>query len=144
MSETITLELIKQDLQRHARPWYDTDIRFLLSRCSELEAAQTDRILGIPTDVNTVAWAERAMEAREVVRLLSDQFNGVDNGHCTICGGFRLYDTASRVQPCENKTCLSHRITALNLEAVDQKALDRIFNKARAVLEQQTDNLQGE
>lgn len=106
----------------------------LAKRCEELEGALASKVLGIPTDENTVAWAERAIEAAEVLRLLSEKFNRTDNGHCTVCGGFRLCDTRSNVQPCENKDCLSHRISALKLEAVEQEKLDEIFNNAKAVL----------
>ena len=90
----------------------------------------------MPTKEESVAWAEEATVIADVLRELSDKFNGVDNGHCRICGGFRLYDTRSNVQPCENAECLSRRISEIldryekpspeTLEEIKKKCLERI------------------
>ncbi len=69
--------------------------------------------LPIPQCVTAVAWAEEASMIADTLRQLSDQFNRIDKGHCTICRQFRLYDTRSRMWPCENAECLSHRISEI-------------------------------
>lgn len=68
----------------------------------------------IPQCVTAVLWAERYDEAVEVLRETAKRFDGIDSGTCKTCtGGFRLYDTKGSPQACDNKDCLSHRITAV-------------------------------
>lgn len=105
---------------------------------SDIENAQGGE-LPIPTNEESVAWAEEATMIADVLRELSDKLNGVDNGHCGICGGFRLYNTRSIVQPCENPECLSHRVadileryekpTAETLERIKKNCLERITSE---------------
>lgn len=82
----------------------------------------------IPTTEESVARAEEAMSIADVLRELSDQFNSIDNGHCTICRQFRLYDTRGNMQPCENSECLSYRIGAIleRYEQPSKETLERI------------------
>lgn len=82
----------------------------------------------MPTTEESVAWVEEAMSIADVLRELSDKFNGVDSGHCTICRQHRLYDTRGKVQPCENDNCLSRRISAIleRYEPPSDETLERI------------------
>jgi hypothetical protein len=92
--------------------------------------------LPIPTTVDAVAWAEEADMIAGVLRELSDKFNGVDNGHCRICRGFRFCNTRSHVQPCETADCLSHRISAIleRYEPPSKKVLAQIKRNCLAAL----------
>lgn len=68
----------------------------------------------IPQCVTAVLWAERYDEVVKVLRETAKRFDGIDSGTCKTCtGGFRLYDTKGSPQACDNKDCLSHRITAV-------------------------------
>jgi hypothetical protein len=84
--------------------------------------------LPMPTTEESVAWAEEAQTIADTLRELSDRFNGVDNGYCTICHQHRLYNTRGKVGPCENADCLSHRVSEI-LDAYDkpsERALEQI------------------
>lgn len=81
--------------------------------CPDPRCNDTLGAMPIPQCVTAVAWAELVDALTSVLREMSDRFNSVDNGHCTLCPSFRLYDTRSKVQPCENKDCLSYRIAAV-------------------------------
>lgn len=92
--------------------------------------------LPMPTTEESVAWAEEASVIADVLREMSGRFNKIDNGHCTICGGFRLYNTRSQMQPCENSECLSHRIGEIleRYELPSKATLARIKDSVRAAL----------
>lgn len=76
-------------------------------RCNDTE-------FPIPQCVTAVLWAEQYDEAVEVLRETAKRFDGIDSGTCKTCtGGFRLYDIKGNPQACDNKDCLSHRITAI-------------------------------
>ena len=85
--------------------------------------------LPMPTSEASVAWAEEADRIAGILRELSDRFNRIDAGYCTICHGHRLYDTRGRKGPCENGGCLSHRIEAIlkNYESPSGTTLDRMW-----------------
>lgn len=96
--------------------------------------------LPMPTTEESVAWAEEARTIADTLRELSDRFNGVDNGYCTICHQHRLYNTRGKVDPCENTDCLSHRISTILdsyakpseevLEQIRQRCLERLRRTA--------------
>lgn len=90
--------------------------------------AMSELRLPIPTNEESVAWAEEAQRIADVLRELSDQFDKIDNGHCTICRQHRLYDTRGNKGPCKNAECLSHRISNIlsNYEQPSAAVLDRI------------------
>lgn len=82
----------------------------------------------MPQCVTAVYWSEEAQKIADVLRELSDRFNGIDCGSCKICHRHRLYDTRGNVGPCENAECLSHRISEIltNYEKPSDAVLDRI------------------
>ena len=48
-----------------------------------------------------------------LVKLLEatvDQYDGIDNGLCTCCRGYRNADLKGNVLPCENPDCLMYKI----------------------------------
>jgi hypothetical protein len=92
-------------------------------RCNEHLGASP-----MPQCVTAVYWQEEAQKIADVLRELSDRFNKIDNGHCTICRQHRLYDTRGNKGPCENVECLSHRIGEIlsNYEKPSAAVLDRI------------------
>jgi hypothetical protein len=91
-------------------------------------------VLLMPDTETAVAWAEEARSIADALRELSDQFNRIDNGHCTICRRFRLYDTKGNMQPCENLDCLSHRISVIlkDYEAPSHETLERLRQRCMA------------
>lgn len=59
---------------------------------------------------------ERIKELSAMIHILAAMVDRVDNGHCTICGGFRGWEfKGERGFPgkCENAECLSHKISRL-------------------------------
>lgn len=98
--------------------------------------------------VTAVAWCEEAQAISDILREMSDCFNGVDNGHCTICRQHRLYDTRGNVDLCENADCLSRRVGAIleRYEKPSEEVLERMRQRCleqitAAVVAQRTSGL---
>jgi hypothetical protein len=94
--------------------------------------------LPIPTNEESVAWAEEATVIADVLRELADKFDGIDNGRCTVCRvGHRLWLVpGKKMGLCDYEPCLSHRVSeileryekpsAATLERIKQNCLKRI------------------
>lgn len=89
----------------------------------------------MPQCVTAVFWTEEAQMIADVLRSLSDQFNRVDNGYCTICHQQRLHDTKGKVQPCENAECPSRQISSI-LDRYEKPSAETLERMKRRCLEQ--------
>jgi hypothetical protein len=67
-------------------------------------------------DTNTPVVSTDALRShllRQTLQALADHVGYVDNGHCAICGGHRVWLKPGKVAgPCEDAECLSHQIAA--------------------------------
>jgi hypothetical protein len=90
--------------------------------------------LPIPTNEESVAWAEEATVIADVLRELADKFDGIDNGRCTVCRvGHRLWLVPGKKKgTCDYEPCLSHRIS---------KILDQYEKPSEGVIERMRQKL---
>jgi hypothetical protein len=64
-----------------------------------------------------LSWPEivqaKSKERRKALKEMLDVYDGVDNGHCRVCRGYRLFrmrkGKITGLGKCENEECPSHR-----------------------------------
>lgn len=97
----------------------------------------------MPQCVTAVYWSEELMGVVDVLRQFSDQFNGIDNGRCTVCRvGHRLWRVPGKKKgACDYEQCLSHRVDAIleRYEPPPPEILERIRKNVEvAIRDRQT------
>jgi hypothetical protein len=86
--------------------------------------------LPMPINEGAVAWAEEAMAIADVLREFADKFDGIDNGHCTVCRvGHRLWLVpGKKMGLCDYEPCLSHRVSEI-LERYEKPSAATLLNE---------------
>ena len=117
---TLSREDVRVMAEQSAKPYGTIDERYLRDWCKDLAASHEVQRTQLETDVGVMGQMAQALarieELKEALASLPAKFDSVDNGHCTVCGGYRLFDVPAMTPGiCENEDCWSHvRRLALN------------------------------